>query len=308
MSMKPNALLPMFLLCITALLVTGCTPKGGQLAEELQAAWANQQEVKTYLTSGSAELQLDLPLPDAEQRPLTSALLSSLLHSKYEWEGATDTDAARFETDMTITPASLDAAIHLPILIEEATLYFHLPMINKAEEYMKIPLGDQFDVTASQVHGLFAGWLEGVSAAADSTWLTESKAENPAHRSIHMTINEERLPVIMNAAADQWDQMLTQLDEAGLNATMLQDASLRATLRNAGFSKDGYLNFTLNEQGYIQEAELSLPFLAGEPSANAAEQLISIHYTWDRMNEEIQFVKAKPTSTKTLDAIFPLIK
>ncbi|GEM_PF-3244548 len=307
MTMKFNALLSVFLLSLT-LLITGCTPKGELLAQELQAAWSNQQEIHAHQMSGNAELQLDLALSDAEQQPLTSAILQSLLHSKYEWEGASDAEAARFETEMTLTPADSDISIHLPILIEESMLYFHLPMINKADEYMEIPLGEQFVNTAGQVQGIFASWLEGFSSIAEPAWLTESEADIPEQRSIHITINEERLPLFMNAAADQWEQLIVQLTESGLDTTTLDNAAFGEYLRQAAFSEEGHLSFTLNENDYIQDVELYLPFLSdGNNQEQSNEQLISIHYTWDRINEEIKFNQSRPAQTKTLDTIYPLI-
>ncbi|GIQ67978.1 hypothetical protein DUZ99_05200 [Xylanibacillus composti] len=308
MSMKPNALLPTILLFFTVLLLTGCTPKGEKLAEELHAAWNNQQAITTHHMSGKAELQLDLPLADAEQQPLTSALLYSLLHSQYAWQGSSDADAARFETTMTITPAALGAAIHIPILIEENTLYFHLPMINKADEYMEIPMGDQFGATAAQMQGVFAEWLAGITSSVDVSWLTEAEAGHPEHRLIHMAISDERLPLVLNAAADQWDRMLSRLTEAELDASLLRDVALGDYLRSASFSKDGHLNVTLDANGHIYAIELFLPFLVDGPSGEAAEQLISFHYTWDRINEEIERLQSKPALTKSLDAIYPLIK
>ncbi|NOU95426.1 hypothetical protein GC093_19665 [Paenibacillus sp. LMG 31456] len=289
------------------LFVTGCTDYKQIKADLLQAV-SKQEEVKNYRFAGSIELKADAALL-GQANPFAAALFAILKDSKIEYTGITALEpSSQLETSLKVTPTG-GTAIDIPILIKDSKLFFHMPALNKEDEYMVLPIQASSSSTEplKNTGHLTATLNQQLLNGVDPNWLQPTKelitlADGTAANRITLAINSKN----EKAFADYWDQslpgFLELLKTNGL-ATGASIDSWQATLKQIKFKAPTTLDMLIDNDGYIHEQKWNLIFTAG---GSTNENRIVWTQTLSEINKKPAFTKEIPAKQKSLDELLKL--
>ncbi|WP_159883906.1 hypothetical protein [Paenibacillus puerhi] len=287
------------------LLISGCTDRK-QLKEDWVQAAAKQEQITSYQFSGEADVQLDASIFQGAQ-PLTAAMLSAFKEGKLTYQGKSSlNDPVQAEADFTFTPKGSNQGWELPILLKDNKMYAHLPIINKTDEYLSVPLEQNAErlkhtgrlssaVSAKLLQELEPGWLEPGSK-------DEKLASGEAAQRITLQLTEKN----QKQVSAYLIKILPSLLEEGITSGLLsetQAASWKAALAPAQIVAPSTLDIWIDDKGFIrqQKGDIRLSLKEGGP-------IHSIAWTHriDGVNEVQAFIKEIPKLTKPLADILKL--
>lgn len=291
---------------IAVLLVSGCTDRQ-QLKDNWQQAAAKQEQALSYTFSGELELQLDASMFEAAP-PLTAGLLSAFKESSIAYSGkASLHDPVQLEADVKLTPKGAGSGLELPLLLKDNKLYMHMPAVNKADEYLMLPMGANAgrlkntnrmsaSISGKMLQSLHADWLE--SSGKDEPLAGGDTAK---HISLNVTDkNKEQtaayLAGLLPALTDEWltsglisEGQAKAWKEASRSLHVLAPSSLETWIDGKGFIRQqkAQLRFTVKEGGPVS--------------------IIQWTHRTDAINEPQTFVKEVPKQVKNAEDLFRLL-
>jgi hypothetical protein len=294
------------------LLLSGCIDYK-QLKTDLISAVAKQEQLKSYQFKGSIELTADASLLSGAVSPFAAALFAFLKDSKIEYNGISLLGPAQMEATFKVTPTG-GSSTDIPVLIKDNKLFFHIPALNKEDEYLVLPLANKPGATAGNsdaigntghlITSLNAQLLNGINP----DWLQNSKdlvtlADGTTSKRITIDINKKN----EQALNDYWNQSIPGLLEVlktnGIILTASSDAWQHA-LKQIQFRTPTTISFLIDDQGFIHEQNWNLSF-----SVNGSTNMNHLNWTQtlSDLNKVPAFTKEIPSKQKSLEDLFKLI-
>ncbi|WP_281888157.1 hypothetical protein [Paenibacillus sp. YYML68] len=293
-------------LCVTAILLSGCTDRK-QLKEDWLQAAAKQETVQHQRFSGEWKLALDKSLLEGAP-PLTQAMLAALVEGRIEYSGLSSTaDQLQLEADVKVWPKGEGApAVTMPMLIKDNKMYVHLPVVNKPDEYLEALLaeGDRLKqsgklsaaVSQKLLQELDPDWLEagdeqetlegGISAKRITVSLTDKNAKELSAYAAR----------VLPGAIDEWRTSALLIDS---QAKLLKEAASSIQL-----AAPTTLDVWIDADGYIRQQKGLLSFrLKPDGPVHRAQWT---HRT-DAMNEAPAFQKEVPALVKPIGDVLKLV-
>jgi hypothetical protein len=294
------------------LFMSGCTDNK-QLKQDLLQAVSKQQEIKTYKFNGSIELKADTSL-FGQASPITSALFALIKDSKIDYKGISSLEPSRMESELKVTPAGA-SPIDIPVLIKDSKLYFHIPAINKDEEFMVLPVQAAKSPAPASGSGeplqntgrLTAAFDQQLLNEIDPNWLQTAKdpvilADGTTAKRITLDVN----PKNEKTFSDYWDKLQPGFIELLKTNSLASGASLetwQAALKQIKIKAPTTVDMLIDNQGFIHEQKWNLSFTSGG-SANIN------HMVWTQslteINQNPAFAQEIPAKTKSLDELLKL--
>lgn len=293
------------------LFTAGCTDNT-PLKQDMLQATAKQEQITSYRFSGSIELKADASLL-GQASPMTTALFALLKDSKLEYSGLTDLPSSRMESDVKVTPAGA-ATTEVPILIKDSKLYFHMPPLNKPDEYMVLPMDSTKSQAASAASLKNTGRLtsdlskkfwEGI----DPKWLSSSKEatalpDGSTGKKITLTVNVKN----EKAFSDNWNNAVPGLVDImktnGLASGALAD-TWSNTLKQVKLKAPTTIEMVIDGQGFIRQQRWDLTFTSG---GSTNENKLVWTQSLSELNQSPAFTKEIPAKQKSLEELLKLIK
>ncbi|MCR8634988.1 hypothetical protein [Paenibacillus radicis (ex Xue et al. 2023)] len=297
------------------LFVTGCTDYKQIKADLLQAV-NKQEEIKNYRFTGSIELKADAALL-GQANPFAAALFAILKDSKIEYTGISALEpTSQLETNLKVTPAG-GSVIDIPVLIKDSKLFFHMPALNKDDEYMMLPIQAKQNPASSSSNPeplkntghLSAALNQQLLNGVDANWLQSTKepvtlSDGTAAKRITLDINSKN----EKAFADYWDQSLPGLLELLKTNGLASGASLdswQSALKQMKFKAPTTIDMLIDNDGYIHEQKWSLSFTA---NGSTNDNRIIWTQSLTEINKNPAFTKDIPAKQKSLDELLKLTK
>jgi len=294
------------------LLLTGCTDYK-QLKLDLLQAVSKQEDIKTYRFNGSVELKTGASLT-GNTSPLATALFSMLKDSKIEYNGTGAPDQARMESDFKVPPPG-GSEIDIPVLIKDNKLFFHIPALNKADEYMALTVQPAPSASANpseplkNTGRLSAALNRQLWSGIDPKWLHTAKEavtldDGTTAKPITMEIN----PKNEQAFLQFWEQSLPGIMELLQTNGLVSGASLdkwQSALKLIKFQTPSSVRILVDQEGFIREQKWDIAFTAG--NNDRLNKLVWTHSLTD-INKNPEFTKDIPAKQKSLDDLLKLIK
>ncbi|SDC73396.1 hypothetical protein SAMN02799630_01329 [Paenibacillus sp. UNCCL117] len=289
------------------LLMAGCTDRK-QLKEDWVQAAAKQEQIQSYQFSGEAEFQLDASLfKDAQ--PLTAAMLSAFRTGKLTYQGKASSKEplVQAEADFKLVPQGSDKGIEMPVLLKDNKMYVHLPIINKTDEYVMLPLEQQAErlkqtgrlssaASARLLQELEPDWLE---PGAKDEKLPGGEAAKRITLQLTDKNQKQVSAYLLKALPTALDEWMTSglLGEA-------QTKNWKDRLASAHMLAPSTFVIWIDEAGYIrqQQGELRFSLQEGGP-------VHTVRWTHriDGINQPPSFTKEIPQLTKPLGDILKLL-
>jgi hypothetical protein len=301
-------------LLLFLLLITGCTDYK-QLKVDMMQAVNKQEEIKSYAFTGSIELKADSSLL-ANTTPFAAALFALLKDSKMEYKGISSLELpSQMEAAFKVIPAG-GTAIDIPILIKDSKLFFHIPALNKDDEYMVMPVENkQAPIAGSGTEALKnTGHLTTVVngqllQGIDPNWLQTSKdpislADGTTVKRITLDINKKN----ETAFNEYWNQSvpgLTDLLKTNGLATVAAVDSWQTALKQVKFQAPSTMDLLIDNQGFIREQRWNLTFTAN--NSTNLNYLVWTQTLTD-LNKAPAFTKDIPSKQKSLNELLKLVK
>ncbi|OXM86073.1 hypothetical protein [Paenibacillus rigui] len=303
-------------LCLS-MLTAGCTDTA-QLKQDMLQAAAKQEQVTSYRFNGSLQLKADATLL-GQSGPMALALFSLLKDSKLEYSGLTAMEPSRMESDLKVTPAG-GTAIEIPVLIKDSKLFFHMPPLNKPDEYMMLPIAaaksaasagsspagpESLKNTGRVTSDLSKKLWEGV----DPKWLTSPKetvqlSDGSPGKKITLNVNSKN----EKAFNDYWSTAVPGLIDILKTNGLAGSANAEAwtnTLKQIKLKAPSAIDIVIDNQGFIREQRWDLTFTSGS-STNENKLLWTQSLT--ELNQAPSFTKETPAKQKSLEELLKLIK
>lgn len=303
-----TAIVPLLLIFAIALIATGCTDNK-QLKQDLLQAAGKQEQIVNYRFQGSVELKADASLL-SQASPVTATLFALLKDSKLEYKGVSSLDPSRMESDITVTPNG-GSAIKIPVIIKDSKLFFHVPPLNKQDEYMMLPVqpkpssADPLKNAGHLTAGLTKQLLDGI----DPSWLTLSKEpaalpDGTAVKNITINLTQKNEQAFNDYLKAGVVPGLTDVmkanglsDEATLNA-------MTASLQSMKLRAPSSITLRIDNEGFIREQTWSLVFVTG---ASTNENKIVWTQSLSDINKNPAFTQETPAKQKSLDELLKLV-
>ncbi|MCS7463432.1 hypothetical protein N0M98_25325 [Paenibacillus doosanensis] len=294
-----------------ALFLTGCTDNK-QLKQDLLQAAAKQQEIVNYRFQGSVELKADAAL-FGQTSPMTATLFALLKDSQIDYKGVAALEPPRMEADLSVTPAG-GTAIDIPVLIKDSKLYFHMPPLNKQDEYMTLPIAPPKDqASGSDASGalkntgrLTAEITKQLLSGADPDWLQTTKEavtlqDGSPGKQIALSVT----PKNEQAVADYLNQSVLPSLSAQLKTNGLASDAWSSALGAIRLRAPSSIEMRIDSDGFIREQKWDLVFTSGG-SANE-HHLIWTHALSD-INRNPAFAREVPAKQKSLEELLLFLK
>lgn len=310
---KSPSYVSLFLLSLSfLLLISGCTDYK-QLKTDLLLAVSKQEQVKSYQFKGSIELKADASLLGGSASPFAAALFAFLKDSKIDYSGLTALEPAQMEAAFKVTPTG-GANIDIPVLIKENKLFFRIPVLNKDDEYLVLPIANKQGNAAGNPDALKNTGHMAINLSTqllndiNPEWLQNSKdpvklADGTTSKRITIDINKKNEQTFN----EHWNQSIPVLMEVLKINGLITAAGLdswQKILKQIQFRTPSTMSFLIDDQGFIHEQNWSLTFTAnGSTNVN--------HLNWIQtlsdLNKAPAFTKEIPARQKSLEDLLKLI-
>lgn len=283
-------------------LLLGCTKKdqtveGAANKEQLIVALEQQAEMNNYRFTGQANLNIDWPAFSGKpQQPLTAGLTQMLTNGSMQWHGVSDHLTGRLELDLQLEPHALQTTIDIPVLINHNKLYIQIPLLAATEdEFLSFDLNQQISGWP------ISTWLTEMINTLDESYFVSFDREDAANTTIGINVTQDNynelsdalqssLPSLIhelvdgdmlnNQQAERWNEELTQMD---------------GRFKITTIDQPGYINFGINEDGWIVNIQIALYF---------DNQVIEIEQAFTDLNDASEsFSKQIPEHVRPLEAM-----
>lgn len=304
------------LLSTIGLALTGCTDNT-QVKQDLLQAVSKQEEIVNYRFQGSFELKADASLL-GQASPVTATLFALLKDSKMEYKGVSSLEPSRMETSLTVTPNG-GSALTVPVIIKDSKLFFHMPPLNKQDEYMVLPIqtrlpaapgGNSPDDPLKNTGHLTADLTKQLLNGIDPKWLVSSKdpvtlADGTPVKSITIEVNKKNEQAFNDyLKANVVPGLMNTLKTNGLTNAATLD-SVTASLQQLKLRVPSTINLRIDNDGYIREQTWSLAFTTG---TSTNENKLVWTQTLSDLNKNPAFTQETPTKQKSLDELLRMVK
>ncbi|UJF35116.1 hypothetical protein [Paenibacillus hexagrammi] len=311
----------MTLTVITALSLTsltGCTDNT-KIKEAVELSLTKQKEMKSYSFDGSAALELSDAWM-ASPNPLTNGILGLFRECTINWKGASSAEPLQLETDINITPKGSTSPIAIPILIKDNKLYFNLPAINTSpDEYYAIDLQQMSQNSSSPLKldnlkntsELTTTLGTSMFQSIDPKWYSEAKEpvtlkDGTSARSITVDITDKNEKELNTSLQAKWPDMVSTLQNNGLLTAEKAD-KLKTMPSGLQVKAPGKLSVAIDDQGFIRDEVLDLQLSIPAADGKATDNKITLHQTYDGINQPPAFTKETPAHVKSFDDILKLL-
>ncbi|WP_079910509.1 hypothetical protein [Paenibacillus sp. 32352] len=302
----------LLLLLSTMIILAGCTDHK-QLKQDLLQAVAKQQDIASYQFEGAIELHADSSLL-GQANPLTVSLFSLMKESKIDYKGVTALEPARMETNLTITPAG-GSPISVPVLIKDSKLFFQMPPLNKADEYMMLPIQNKQASDAGKdplknTGQLTASLTQQLYKDVDPEWLQAPKDSGtlpdgtPAKR-ITLDINKKNEQAVTEYMSKSVIPGLLEIVKTNGLASEASMKAWSASLSQLKIKAPSTITLSMDQNGFIREQQWNLTFTAGN-STN--ENHVTWTYSISDINTNPAFTMETPAKVKSLEDLLRLVK
>ncbi|NEW05251.1 hypothetical protein GK047_04350 [Paenibacillus sp. SYP-B3998] len=317
MSKKWVTLTVVAALSVTSL--TACTDNS-KVKEAVEQSINKQKEMKSYAFDGSTTLSISDTLLKSSN-PLTNGLLSLIRESTIEWKGISNADLVQFQTDLKLTPKGSSSPFEIPVLIKDSKLYFNMPALNKtADEYYaidmqkmsqssKTPLTLDSLRNTSQLTSTLAGLI---FSATDAKWYKQEKApiklkDGTAAKSISIELtskNEKELNTMLQA---KLPELISLLQNNGLISADKAEQLKKAQPNALQLQAPGKWIVAIDDQGFIRDESIDINFSIIGADSKAASNHITLHQTYDLINQAPALTKEVPKNVKNFEDVLKLI-
>jgi len=308
----------LILLTILATAVVGCG-NGEELKLEVQQALANHTEMNTYRFSGSADLNLEDPTPDAGANPLTSGMKAMFTNGQLAWEGVASVEPVRMELALKLTPSNSNQPIEIPMLIQDNKMYLHIPAINEPEQYYEIDLVElsqlsksENPLTSEQLGGagqLFSSIFHDVVSAVEPKRFEDMKTDETDLKSIEITLEQKHIEEVIDIWFTALPGIINQLNVAGyIQPQTLEDWEQKLNQTNyeswierkedITLNQPLSLRMTIDEDGFMRESHMIVDMTVMGEDKTTKTWAVDVVNRYDDINQNPPFTQPIPKNVK----------
>ncbi|MBD0379156.1 hypothetical protein [Paenibacillus sedimenti] len=299
--------------------LTACTDNT-KIKETALLALDKQKEMKSYTFEGSTTLSISDALMKSAN-PLTNGLLSLVRESTIEWKGISNVDPLQYQADLKITPKGSSSPIEIPVLIKDSKMYFNMPALNKTtEEYYAIDLQQMSQNSKSPLtldslkntSHLTTSVAGLIFSGTDAKWYKQEKnpvklADGTTASSINLEVtskNEKELNAILQT---KMPELISLLQNNGLLTADKAEQLKKSPASAVQIHAPSKLILAIDGQGFIRDESLDINFSITTAEGKTAANHISLHQTYDAINQATALTKEVPKNIKNFDEILKLI-
>jgi hypothetical protein len=303
---------------ISLVSLTACTDNT-KVKEAFQQSVSKQTEMKSYTFEGSTTLSISDGLMKSTN-PLTNGLLSLIRESTITWKGISNVDPLQFQTDLHVTPKGSTSPIDIPILIKDSKMYFNMPVLNKtADEYYAIDLQK---MSSSGTSPLSADTLKNtpqvstsisklVFEGIDAKWYKQAKdpvklSDGTSGTSIQVDLTAKNEKEINKQFQAKLPEFLSSLQTNGLLTAEKAESLKKNSLSSLALKAPSSMKAIIDEKGFIRDQTLDITFTVTVDN-KVLDNHISLHQTYDAINQSTPLTKEIPAKVKSFDDILKLM-
>ncbi len=316
---KPKIILSVLLLSIA---LTGCKEET-HYKLDAQTSIAKQAEMKNYVFTGKADIDLGNIIPQSkDSNVITANLLGILQNSSIEFKGVASTEPVQLEVDLKATPVVLGAALDLPILLKDNKLYLNIPLLSLKDEYFEIDL-TKLGSTTNANSALSPAALKNVSQISSAIaklimddmqeeWFKKSKneltlADGSKATTLTIEVDEKNKATLSTLFQSKLPQIITTLQTSGILSKGQAEELNQTDFKSVQLDIPSSILLTTDETGFIREQQINLAFSLKDAAGTEAKHHLNLKQTYDQINKNPAFTKEIPTKLKPCDDILKLL-
>jgi hypothetical protein len=317
MSNKWFALTVVAAISVTSL--TACTDNS-KIKQTVEASISKQKEMKSYTFDGSTTLSISDALMKSPN-PLTNGLLSLVRESTIEWKGISNIDPLQFQTDLKITPKGSTSPFAIPVLIKDSKMYFNMPALNKTtDEFYVIDLQQMSQNTKTPLtldnlkntSQLTTSLASLIFSGTDAKWYKQEKdpiklKDGTSAKSISIELTTKNEKELNTMIQTKMPELITLLQNNGLIAADKAEQLKKAQSSAVQILAPSKWNVAIDDQGFIRDESVDVNFSVTGADGKAANNHITLHQTYDAINQAPALTREVPKNVKNFDDVLKLI-
>ena len=317
---KPKIILSVLLL---AALLTGCKEET-HYKLDAQTSITKQIEMKNYVFTGNADIDLGNLIPPAEDgNAITANLLGILQNSSIQFKGVANTNPVQLEVDLKATPVVLaGASFDLPIILKDNKLYMNIPLLSQKDEFFAIDL-TKLGSTENSKSTLTPDSLKNISQISSTIsklimddmqeeWFKKSKdglvlVDGSKASTLTIDADEKNKAILSTIFQAKLPKIISTLQTSGI-ITAEQTAKLNQNnYQSVQIEMPSSIALTMDESGFIREQAIKLTFSIKDAAGKTATHHLNLKQTYDQINKNPAFTKEIPTKIKPFEDILKLL-
>ncbi|WP_442603743.1 hypothetical protein [Paenibacillus sp. KN14-4R] len=299
-------------------LLIACTDNKAIQTTVLQGI-AKQSEIKSYTFEGTADVKIGDGLIPASN-PLTQTFINVFKESTLKWNGVTNADTAQFESDINVTPKGGTEGFNIPILIKDNKLYFHMPAINKPEQYYSIDMatsgknatGAVAPEALKNATTTFSSIYKSIASSVEPKWFQEEKAavnlkDGTSGKAYNIEINEKNEKAVNEMIQSKNSELYDSLKNSGIVSAEQIDKWKSQNQPKITIQAPSKLRLVIDDKGFIRDQTLDLNLAITAAEGNPNKISFNIHQLFNDVNTQPPFKKEIPKDVKNFDEIIKLL-
>ncbi|WP_258206094.1 hypothetical protein [Paenibacillus radicibacter] len=299
-------------------LLIACTDNKATQTAVLQGI-AKQSEMKSYAFEGSADIKLgDGLVPSTDL--VTQTFFNVFKESTIKWNGVTNYDPVAFEADINVTPKGGTEGFNIPVLIKDNKLYFHMPAINKENQFYSIDLaaaGSQASGTVKpeglkNATSVFSSFVKSITSAVDPKYFQEEKEaaklkDGSSAKAYTIEINDKNEKAINDMLNSKSGELYDSLKTSGILSNEQADKLKSQNQLKFTVQAPSKLRFVIDDKGFIREqtTELNLAFTGADGAVN--KHSLTMNQQFNDINAAPAFKKEIPKDVKSFEDVLKLL-
>jgi hypothetical protein len=316
---KTKIILSVFLI---STLLTGCK-EATHYKQDAQASITKQTEMKNYVFTGKADIDLGNIIPQTkDSNVITSNLLGILQNSSIEFKGIANTEPVQLEVDLKATPVILGTALDLPIILKDNKLYMNIPLLSQKDEYFAIDLtklGTATDLKSSlspeslkNISQISASISKLIMDDMQEEWFNKSKTEltlpdGSKATTLTIEVDDKNKAALSTTFQSKLPKMISTLQTNGILSKEQADKLNQTNFQSVQIEIPSSIALTIDEAGFIREQQINLTFSIKNEAGAAANHHLNLKQTYDQINKNPAFTKPIPTKIKPFEDILKLL-
>jgi hypothetical protein len=307
---------------LLGVLLTGCK-EATHYKLDAQASITKQAEMKNYVFSGKADIDLGNLIPQTKDgNVITANLLGILQNSSIEFNGVASTEPVQLEVDLKATPAAIGTALDLPIILKDNKLYMNIPLLSQKDEYFAIDL-TKLGTSTDPKSALSPDSLKNVSQISSNIsklimddmqeeWFKKSKNEltlpdGSKATTLAIEADDKNKAVLSTTFQSKLPQIISTLQSNGILSKGQADKLNQTNFQSVQIEIPSSISLTIDGDGFIREQQIKLTFSIKDATGTTATHHLNLTQTYDQINKNPAFTKEIPTNIKPFEDIIKLL-
>src|SRR5690606_31473818 len=203
---------------------------------------------------------------------------------------------------LRFTSSDGSSALAAPLIQDNDTLYFHVPLINMPDEYFTLTAPEyveRLEVAATK------SWEEFLKPM-NGKWFSSSKRDD-GQTAIVMTINEQARLSFLLKMNEAFPKMIEAWRDSGILSNeqltaIQQQWDKFATPENAERiqlteGRPLLLETIIDDNGYITSIDMKIDLTITQSAGSTERYAVQLQHSWTNINEQPAFTRDIPTET-----------